>query len=805
MKGSLPILALLWSAAACFAWDLKPDPPAQKAWAVRPNLAIPLTDRNDRVTFADGNGPFVLVGNGKTREVFDLRTGGSVVKFDVTVGDDRTGECLSSDGKTGAFAAPRGTEVKLTDTATGKPLPAVAAAGTIQAVGFVTSDRLLVVGLKGKERVAQVFDTATGNEVLNWPLDAGGFAVPGSATRPFAVSPGGRYVAVIGAKAVTVHALADGTKLADLPLPVVPPAPRLGEGPRGDSDPLTGVAFAADGRELAAVVGKSEKGAGVLTVWTLADGTSVQHAVDRPGNSPGGSAPAISPILSGGWLIDGTEVWVDGNTQRTVPQDRVGSIPRVAVTPKHVVGVVAPHFAVVPKPPVVGRVAAAGEIDGPPKDGLWQGEPRVPHDWRAEWTGPVTAFTPAFEPKPQKLPLPGLAVGLTVSLDGRRTFVECNPTRQTNPTGREVISTDWQTRAGFSFTLPERRTLCGDTTTGEAVLATRPPDAAGNGERLELFTATGKFVVAWRPHPWVPHDPTRSSILYAAALSPSRAITVGDRRVTLWQLPEAKAVWAVEVPHASGGGLSPDGRVLFVLTDGEVLALNVDTGGTVGNLKGNAGGHGGEQMAVSGDGKRLAAVSGQGVAREVRVWELFAGTLQVLQTVPAGGAAGGLRFLSPRFLLVGDAVFDLTDRREVWRVTPPADGVVARSAPADGRVWYVTSTGGTAHLHAAAFPNEQLARFLTDYLRFGTDGVLWRLPGEATLTADGINMNWPAGLEPQTNLAVEGDPSLDSPPPARQSEGLAAGLGVGLVIAVVVLLAVRWWRRRAATARERVR
>lgn len=41
MKVSLPILALLCSAAVSFAWELKPDPPAEKPWALKADLAIP--------------------------------------------------------------------------------------------------------------------------------------------------------------------------------------------------------------------------------------------------------------------------------------------------------------------------------------------------------------------------------------------------------------------------------------------------------------------------------------------------------------------------------------------------------------------------------------------------------------------------------------------------------------------------------------------------------------------------------------------------------------------------------------------
>jgi hypothetical protein len=373
-------------------------------------------------------------------------------------------------------------------------------------------------------------------------------------------------------------------------------------------------------------------------------------------------------------------------------------------------------------------VSSGGQLkpDSPPavKDGSLAGAVEVPTDERVGWPGPVNGFAPAFAPEPQPIDLKGKrAVGVTVPLDGRRWLVEAARAPDPATARRTVHVIDARTgEAGTAFDLPAKRVLFGETATSDAVLTVGAPDAAGGGERLELFATDGQPVGSWRPHPEAKPDPTRSSILYAAALSTSRAITIGTARVTLWQLPEAKAVWTTRIPDASGGGLSPDGTVLFVPHGGGVRALNVETGGTVGNVKADPIKHGGDEqmtVAVSGDGTRLATLSGLALARALRVWDLSDGKLLMRRHVTVYGDTAVLRFLGPRFLLLGDTVFDLTDFREVWRVKPDVGGVVAQAAPADGRVWFAFASEGDTRLHAAAFPADQLARFLTDYAKTG--------------------------------------------------------------------------------------
>ncbi len=375
--------------------------------------------------------------------------------------------------------------------------------------------------------------------------------------------------------------------------------------------------------------------------------------------------------------------------------------------------------------------------------------PDRPTDETAGQPGAVAAFTPPFAPASHKLTMPKGAAGLTVSLDGRQCFLESDWGKPANQAKRTMLSVDAQTGASKSFDLPEKRVVFGDALTGEAFLTIGAPDAAGSGERLEMFTSDGKSVVAWRPHPEVKLDPFRSSVQYAAAVSVNRAITVGNGRVTLWQLPEAKAVWTVMIPEATGGGLSADGKVLFVTHGGGVRALKVESGDTLGNLKADGGGapnwQDGYAVATSGDGKRLAMLSGPPTSRVLRVWELTDGSLLTRQSVPYSGDVPTLRFFGRRFVLAGDRVFDLTDRREVWKLKPPSVGAMANSAPADGRVWFVSGTIGQADLHAVAFPDDQLVRFLADYDQTGESGVFQK--GEAVKVVIEAPPNAPPGWD----------------------------------------------------------
>lgn len=377
----------------------------------------------------------------------------------------------------------------------------------------------------------------------------------------------------------------------------------------------------------------------------------------------------------------------------------------------------------------------------------------------AETAGPpgaVAAFSPPFAPASHKLTIPKGAAGLTVSLDGRRCFLESDWAKPANLAKRTVLNIDAQSGTSQSFELPEKRVVFGHALTGEAFLTIGAPDVAGSGERLEMFTADGKSVAAWRPHPEAKPDQFRSSVRYAAALSTSRAITVGSGRVTLWQLPEAKAVWTAKMPEASGGGLSPDGKVLFVAHAGGVRALKVESGGTLGNLKADGGGapnwQDGYAVAVSGDGKRLAMMSGPPTSQVVRVWELADGALLTRQSLRYSGDVPTLRFFGPRFVLAGDQVFDLTDRREVWKLKLPQVGTMANSAPADGRVWFVSGILAQADLHASAFPDDPLARFLTDYDQTGESGVFKK--GEAVKVVIEAPADAPPNWDAQARTAA---------------------------------------------------
>lgn len=741
MKRSLPIALLLCSAAVSFGWDLKPDPPAEKPWAVKADLATPVEEMED-IAFADANGPFALTGIGKTttRQVIDLRTGVTQSKIVVEQTKPATDrEYLSPDGLVWAFGKSLAKEVKLYSAANGKWLPAVKTDATIMNVGFAPDGRLVVVTSAGKTRTVRLFNTTTGKEDVNWEIDGTGYYLPGNATRLFAVSPGGKYLISSGAKAITVYGTSDGKKLAELELPAVE---------RGGLQPMVGVAFSADGNELAVVVGKTVKGTGTLKVWKLVDGTSAEHTFNRPANLPGHFAPALAPILSGGWLIDGTQVWADGQV-RAVPETIGTTLTRLAVTPTQLVGVVEPPLLERgKKKPTIGVLGGTGAVSSVAKDGNFDEAVVVPIDERIFWDGWFAVLPPPVAPNSHKLTMPKGAAGLTVSLDGRRCFVESDWGQRANLAKRTILSVDAQTGATKQFELPEKRVVFGDAVTGDAFLTIGAPDAGGSGERLELFTAAGKSVVAWRPHPEAKPDPNRSSVLYAAALSTSRAITVGNGRVTLWQLPEAKAVWSAKMTEATGGGLSPDGKVVFVTHVGGVRALFVESGGTVGNLTGEGGvknWQDGYAVSVSGDGKRLASLSGPPSSRVLRVWELSDGSLLTRQSLPFSGDAPTLRFFGSRFVLAGEQVFDLTDKRVVWKLKPPQIGVMATAAPADGRVWFVAGTAGQADLQASLFPEGQLARFLADYEQTGDDGVFKK--GEAVKVVISAPADAPAGWD----------------------------------------------------------
>ncbi len=716
MKRSLPILALLCSVAVSHAWDLKPDPPAGKPWEPKAGLAVALPD-DEGYAFADAGGPFALVAlGGNARGVYDLTAGGEPMRVDVGQGWSRlVREHLSPDGRVWAAAKALDKEVKVYDVSASRALPAVKLAAPLVQHGFTPDGRLVVVAGLGQERSVALYDPATGKEVARWKIDPAGFFLPGGATRLFAVSPGGKQLVVVGAKAVTVYAVPAGKPLAELPLPT----PEKGPG----ASPPVGVAFSADGTELAVIAGKSARGAGVLKVWNLTDGTSAEHPIDRPAAVVGHDSPCLAPILAGGWVIDGTQLWVKGEL-RSVPHPIGLPKPRLAVARDRLIGVVRPDpFARPPQKPTLGVLGGAGASSGVAKDGTLNGAQVVPTDERAGWGGAVAAYVPPFAPIPLLVSLRQAAVGLTASLDGRRVFVEADVVKNAESARRTVLAVDARSGESKAFTLPEKRVLFGEAATGDAVLTIGANQPAGGAERLELYSADGKSLGAWVPHADRGGvNPLRSTIRYAAALSSTAALTVGNGRVTRWQLPEAKAVWTTVIPGANGGGLSPDGKVLFVPHTGGIRTLNVASGGTLGNLKGGFIFNpltAPSMVAVSGDGRRLAVTDTPPGGLTVGVWDLTTGE-RLTGLRPSGlSNSPPVRFLGPRFVLVGESVYDTTVGREVWKLKPMF-GLTADAAPADGRVWFAAGPQDRLTVRADEFPAAELSAFLTRYEQTGT-------------------------------------------------------------------------------------
>ncbi len=690
MKRSLPILALLLSAAVSHAWDLKPDPPADKPWTPQPDLDVRVERFSVVVGFAEQNGPFVVVQRpDRRREVFDLRTGQAVAKYTPLAGTGR--ELLSPGGTLSAIASGAKT-VRLLEVATGKERPAVTVDGGVSLIAFSSDAQLAVVGVNAGKRYVALFDTATGKETARHPIDPSPYE-QFPAARPLAVSPGGKHLAVRCGDSINVYDLADGKKMATLELPELTPGVNRQPGP-------VGIAFSADGRELAAVVRKAGAEAGTLIVWGTTDGTKSEHAV--------GQQTSPEPVLAGGWVV-GAEVLKDGKkTPLLLPNALPGGV-RTVVSPSQVILL-----------DNRGQNHAIRTFGGSGGAGTPSGAKEVPTDAAAGWTGLTVGKVPRIDDLHHRLVMLGdIGVpAITLPLDGRMVFVECGD-EPTPGKGARTVKVIDPVKMGVPHThkLAAGRYILGDAATSEAFLTCDAPTDPTQKPRLELLAADGRSLGGWSP-PFADGPPK-----YAAVASTTRVVTVGAGRVTAWQLPEGKAVWTAAFPDADGGGLSPDGKVLFVAHPGGVRAMDVETGGTLGNLTGGGGPLGGRgrghcRLAFGGDGRRVAVM--YTASRTVRVWDLSTG-VQVASLSPSHlDETSPLRFFGSRWLLAGEVLFDLTDRREVWRLKATAIGsVVAGGGPADGRIWYSSSMGSSRHLAWVCLPDNQLTRFVADYDRTG--------------------------------------------------------------------------------------
>ncbi|HEX5103147.1 MAG TPA: hypothetical protein VFV87_05020, partial [Pirellulaceae bacterium] len=590
------------------------------------------------------------------------------------------------------------------------------------------------------------------------PLDPNGRADPNRKAylpNPWAgaVSPGGRYVFLGGTNGIVTLSLAEGKTVGTLPLPSSFKAvARVGGTPpyagRGE---FRGLGFSADARKLWALVWNEQ--ANVVT-WSLETGRPLGAVVvGRPdvawrycgaplaGSEPNTllvpqqefasflTVPGLGGELKTGSLIDARTGAVLGDLE-VLPVRWAGEGLLLALgdpanakhlLPASVTGgrkaaiVVAAEKLILKRPPLPPNFRVAGvidEVNAPPpqprpdlqpadRAGLSPSTATPPTAWIAPPVPPAVAERlVGARHVPKTRPLIGGTHAAFLhswpTLDGR---VNGKPTlaqgihwhrydlRTGQATGPAVTLWPWATSPadGKSMKLEEEMVAAALSPDGERLALRDPADLA----RVDVWDAAGQRLLGMQPFG------ANTPIQWVGWSQSGRLLTLGDGKLTAWDVPAGKAVYEV-----AGGYRLPvaetRGRAWLAVTgEGHVDLVEADSGRCLGRVP-LAGAELPDDLAalsISPDGKLLAycgrrtdsspAQLQPEMAGWLLTWDLATGKphppLEVLR-LPGWEIVA---FDSVR-VLVGGALFDLRCGTSV-----AAYNCRFLADSADGRLWAI--------------------------------------------------------------------------------------------------------------------
>lgn len=228
-------------------------------------------------------------------------------------------------------------------------------------------------------------------------------------------------------------------------------------------------------------------------------------------------------------------------------------------------------------------------------------------------------------------------------------------------------------------------------------LALRHPD---DSKRLDVFAAKGKH-----PGRFVPYA---AGIDWLGFVADDKLLTLGEGKITLWELPAFKALSETDAAYRTTATLSPDRKWLAVYYGLGYDIIDATTGERKGRVAtGIPAPEDGKMpapVAFSPDGKQLAATIPANNRQAVITWNLESGKrVDSFKTSAAPPTA--LQWCGPRLLMLnGRTLIDLETKIVVWHYSS-----LRRFAalPPDLRHWHTSVPKGAAGglLHATRLPD----------------------------------------------------------------------------------------------------
>ncbi|HYT88470.1 MAG TPA: hypothetical protein VEL76_07160 [Gemmataceae bacterium] len=722
-------------------WKVEVDPPpAAVVGPPAPDLNIPLSAQA-RLIYPGTASIFVAVGTPAKMsygaKIWDLQNMKDMGKLGSPFA--LVDEALSPDGKYFAARLVRkdktivevwsvGAEGQKPTRLEVDPRPAYLAL-----VDFARPGRVVTAKYGAPNATFQIWDIGTG-------LETGRFETSNFVYKIEAFSPGRRYLAVADKEKIMVHDLAAAKPAGEIELP------------KG-YDAVRGLAFSPDGKELAAYLEQGQRSH--LLSWDVAAGEVVrEHRWDKGPNALAQKS-TLSPPLGlqwlqgqGGWLILG-QVLVEHTTgQHAVILPAAVNDPTLGTRrlfgPKHVLTMSGfagkQQLTAVPLP----AAQIASMLNVVREDAL---APPLPPAKVATWNGvrllsPPVGEVPwqaAADPAPAARAAPLFRTALRWQEQQTEQILFTTPllaqaavlsmVKPSSPTAPQQLRVDRYDLTSGKFL--GGRPLCpvsidqkhgavkGDLSPDGTLLLVQHP---ADGRRLDVWSmAGGKHEAAWMP--CATDTEPAGKPRWFAALDGGRVLTLGEQgRLTLWQLPDCRALWTLEGVRGTVA-LSP-GRNYLAAHDGAAFQLLATADGTwKGRQLLSPELAGGVAMAAvfAPDGQTLVAnlSAPQRSARDESVlsrWNALNGKVEALIPVPLNRLEKDDRLViwSQRHVLVGRMVIDWNIRAPVCAYRGPMPRFLERVGLPDGRCWVANDgTERQATLTGRSLPEGEIGTLLT--------------------------------------------------------------------------------------------
>jgi WD40 repeat protein len=579
---------------------------------------------------------------------------------------------------------------------------------------FGPEDATVLVGLSDSQgsRI-QVWDVAAGQLLRTIPLDRD-FHV----TLTAAMSPGRHLLAVASKERINLYRVDDGKLVGTAPFPdIAKNRAMIG------AVTCTGLAFSADGAELAGLFKNSGVDSPHLTGWKMATGATAfdyDVAVDNRLKSSG-APDELQFGPDGQSLLVYNDLIIErdsGNALTKLHGERgPGRSALRWFANDMILGEDHSARAIVSAP--FNRAAYAAAVKAARADVA--NVTCVAADRSALKIIPVAA-NPKWEAAPDAAPASGkLFPSVTLASGGLnvRAALFSSPeagqaatvsvVELTTPFVRKVLRWDRYNLATGKHLGSVDLGKCNEPKKHwPGVVAALSPNGAllalvaeDDSKRIDIWSAETKERVAFLP------SSKGGAVGWIGFAAEQKLLTMVDGALTLWEVPACKAVYEIGLGYEGMAAFSPNRRWLAAFRQNGFDLLNPVTGQCVGNMALTSSNTSANATAAfSLDGKKLAGIVANGAQHDVRTCDVATGVMA--DVFPVAAIDGHFQWCGPNLLLHGSTLIDTESKLAVWRY----DGSLANAiGAADGRFWYARGTTQGV-LGAVTLPDPTAAKML---------------------------------------------------------------------------------------------